>query len=80
MTLALVYERMKDYPKERDAYEKVLSIDPNSVPALNNLAYLYSRTLNDLNKAYDLARKAHELATARSFYGRYSRLGSLQTR
>jgi tetratricopeptide (TPR) repeat protein len=61
MTLGLVYERMKDYPKERDVYEKVLSIDPNFVPALNNLACLYSEQLNDLNKAYDLARKAHEL-------------------
>ncbi|PYL50411.1 MAG: hypothetical protein DMF32_04235, partial [Verrucomicrobia bacterium] len=61
MTLALVYERMKEYPKERDAYEQVLAIDPNFVPALNNLAFLYSEQLNDLNKAYDLARKAHDL-------------------
>ena len=61
MTLALVYERMKDYPKERDAYEQALAIDPNFVPALNNLAFLYSEQLNDLNKAYDLARKAHDL-------------------
>ena len=29
MTLALVYDRMKDYPKERDAYEQALAIDPN---------------------------------------------------
>src|SRR2546430_9206111 len=42
MTLALVYERMKEYPKERDAYEQALAIDPNFVPALNNLAFLYS--------------------------------------
>ena len=61
MTLALVYERMKDYPKARDAYEKLLSTQPNFVPALNNLAYLYTERLNDLDKAYDLARKAHEL-------------------
>ncbi len=61
MTLGLVYEQMKDYPKERDAYEKLLSINPNFVPALNNLAYLYSERLDDLNKAYDLARKAHDL-------------------
>jgi tetratricopeptide (TPR) repeat protein len=61
MTLALVYERMKEYPKERDAYEQALAIDPNFVPALNNLAYLYTEQLNDLNKAYDLARKAHDL-------------------
>jgi len=61
MTLALVYDRMKDYSKARDAYEKLLAIQPNFVPALNNLAYLYAEWLNDLNKAYGLARKAHEL-------------------
>jgi tetratricopeptide (TPR) repeat protein len=61
MTLALVYERMKDFPKARDAYEKLLSIEPNFVPALNNLAYLYTEQLNNLDKAYDLARKAREL-------------------
>jgi tetratricopeptide (TPR) repeat protein len=61
MVLALVYDRMKDYPKARDAYEKLLSTQPNFVPALNNLAYLYTERLNDVDKAYDLARKAHEL-------------------
>ena len=61
MTLALVYDRMKDYSKARDAHEKLLAIQPNFVPALNNLAYLYAERLNDLNKAYDLARKAHDL-------------------
>jgi tetratricopeptide (TPR) repeat protein len=52
---------MKDYPKARDAYEKLLSTQPNFVSALNNLAYLYTERLNDVDKAYDLARKAHEL-------------------
>jgi tetratricopeptide (TPR) repeat protein len=61
MILALVYDRMKDYPKARDAYEKLLSTAPNFVPALNNLAYLYAEDLNNLDKAYDLARKAREL-------------------
>src|SRR4029434_9257110 len=37
------------------------SINPDLVPALNNLAYLYTERLNDLNKAYDLARKARDL-------------------
>ncbi len=61
MTLALVYERMKDYPKAHDAYEKLLSIQPNFVPALNNLAYLYAEQLDNLDKAYELASKAHQL-------------------
>src|SRR5438552_6425846 len=59
--LALVYDRIKDFPKARDAYEKLLSTKPNFVPALNNLAYLYTERLNNLDKAYDLARKAREL-------------------
>jgi tetratricopeptide (TPR) repeat protein len=61
MTLGLAYERMKDFPKARDTYERLLSIEPNFVSALNNLAYLYTEQLNDLNKAYDLARKARDL-------------------
>src|SRR6266513_2170067 len=61
MTLALVYDRMKDYSKARDAYEKLLSTVPNFVPALNNLAYLYAERLNNLDQAYDVARKAREL-------------------
>jgi tetratricopeptide (TPR) repeat protein len=61
MTLALAYERMKDFPKARDTYERLLSIEPNFVSALNNLAYLYTEQLNDLNKAYDLARNARDL-------------------
>src|SRR5262249_47416475 len=61
MTLALLYDRMNDFPKARDAYEKLLSINPAFVPVLNNLAYLYTEHLNNLDKAYDLARKARDL-------------------
>jgi tetratricopeptide (TPR) repeat protein len=61
MILALVYDRMKDYPKARDAYEKLLATQPDFVPALNNLAYLYTEHLNNLDKAYELARKARDL-------------------
>ena len=61
LTLALLYERMENFPQARDAYEKVLSINPNFVPALNNLAYLDAERLNDLDKAYELARRARDL-------------------
>ncbi len=61
MTLALLYERTNDFAKARDAYERLLAIEPNSISALNNLAYLYVDRLNDLDKAYDLARKARDL-------------------
>ena len=60
-TLALLYERTNDFANARDAYERLLAIEPNSISALNNLAYLYVDRLNDLDKAYDLARKARDL-------------------
>jgi tetratricopeptide (TPR) repeat protein len=61
LTLALLYERMQNFPQARDAYEKVLLINPNFVPALNNLAYLEAERLNELDKAYELARRARDL-------------------
>ena len=61
LTLALLYERTKDFSRARDAYEKLLSIRPNYVTALNNLAFLEAEYLNDLDKAYELARKARDL-------------------
>ena len=69
MTLGLVYGEMKDYPKERDTYEKLLAISPNNVPALNNLAFLDAEHLVDLDKALELARKARELQPQDSAVG-----------
>ena len=63
MTLALLCERTNDFAKARDSYERLLSINPNSISALNNLACLYVDRLDDLGKAYDLARKARDLQT-----------------
>ena len=60
-SLALIYEKTKDYPKARDAYEKLLSITPDSAGAMNNLAYLYAEHFDELDKAYELARKARAL-------------------
>ncbi len=57
----LIYEKTEDYPKARDAYEKLLSSRPDYTPALNNLAYLYLEHLNQLDKAYDLAKRARTL-------------------
>lgn len=61
MVLGLIYERMEQYEKARDAYEKVLSVRPDFVTALNNLAYLYSQRFSQLDRASELARKAHTL-------------------
>jgi tetratricopeptide (TPR) repeat protein len=62
MTLALLYERTNDFVNARDAYERLISNNPNLISALNNLACLYADRFDDSNKAYDLARKARELA------------------
>ena len=45
-----------------DAYEKLLTVAPDNVMALNNLAYLYAQNLGQLDKGYQLARHALDLA------------------
>ena len=60
MLLAGIQERTKNFAAARDAYEKVLGLSANYSPALNNLAVLYSEQLGQLDKAYDLAKKAKE--------------------
>jgi tetratricopeptide (TPR) repeat protein len=57
----MIYSDEKDYKAARDAYEKLLLINPKSSPALNNLAYLDSENLDDLDRAYELAQRAREL-------------------
>jgi len=64
LTSGVIYEKLNDSAKARDAYEKLLVVSPNAVPALNNLAYIYSEKLNNLARATELARKAHDLAPA----------------
>jgi tetratricopeptide (TPR) repeat protein len=60
MQLATIHERLKHFAEAREAYEKLLTIAPNSTLALNNLAVLYSDHLGQLDTAYDLAKKARE--------------------
>ena len=69
MVLALIYERMNDFPNARDTYEKLLSKSPDFVLALNNLAYLYAERLNNLDKAFELARKARDLQPTEASVG-----------
>ena len=60
-SLAMIATKVKDYPKARDTYEKLLSIEPAAVEPMNNLAYLYAEFLNQPDKASELARKARAL-------------------
>jgi tetratricopeptide (TPR) repeat protein len=62
MQLARLQEQRKNYPAARDAYEQLLGISANFVPAINNLAVLYSERLGQPDRAYDLAAKARDRA------------------
>jgi tetratricopeptide (TPR) repeat protein len=59
--LATFYEKNgKDDPAEVH-YKKVLELNPDHIPAMNNLAYFLAERNMEMNKALDLARKAREL-------------------
>jgi tetratricopeptide (TPR) repeat protein len=57
----MIYSEKGDFNKARDAYESLLAVAPQNIIALNNLANIYAERLNNLDKAYPLARKAEEL-------------------
>lgn len=62
LRIALLQERLKNYPAAREAYEKVLAVEPKFLTALNNLAYLYAEQFHDTNRGLILAQKAREQA------------------
>jgi tetratricopeptide (TPR) repeat protein len=61
MMYATLLNQQGIYPSAREAYEKLLVLNPRFSPALNNLAYLYSEQFNLPDKALELAQKAREL-------------------
>ena len=63
MLLAMIQQHQKNIDAARDAYEKLLALAPNFPLALNNLAIIYSEQSGQLDKAYDLAKKASEAAS-----------------
>ncbi|MCG8619880.1 MAG: tetratricopeptide repeat protein, partial [Desulfobacterales bacterium] len=58
--LGTLYERMGKPDQAEAMYLKALEVDPNHIPAVNNLAYLYAQQDRELNKALELARQAKE--------------------
>ena len=60
--LAKIYEQVENFPAARDTYRKLLAVSADNIPALNNLAVLYSEHLGQLDTAYDLAKRARELS------------------
>ena len=61
MFAAQIQTDQKDYSAAAATYEKLLTIMPKDSPAMNNLAWLYSNYLGDLDKAYALAQRARQL-------------------
>lgn len=66
LLLGMAYNAEKDYGNARDAYEKLLALNPKNaavlIAVLNNLAFLYAENLGDLDKGYQMARKARDQA------------------
>ena len=62
MLMGMTYDAEKKYADARDAYEKLLAIAPNNGMAMNNLAYLYAENLGQIDKGYQLASRARDLA------------------
>lgn len=61
MLLASLHEKRGDFVKARNTYENLLREVPNSASALNNLACLLQAHTQELERAYELARRAREL-------------------
>ena len=64
MVIALIRQQQGNLAAARDAYEKVLTMQPRSGAALNNLAYLYAEDFKDYDRAYELAQRAREVMPA----------------
>jgi tetratricopeptide (TPR) repeat protein len=77
MQLASIHEQLKSFSAARGAYEQVLGIAPNFAPALNNLAALLSNQPGELDKAYEMAKKARDEAPSEP-HGRHAGLDHVQ--
>jgi Zn-dependent protease with chaperone function len=62
LSLAMVYQKLGKYRKAVETYERVISLDPDSSLALNNLAWLLAtaedEAMRDSKRALDLAERA----------------------
>jgi tetratricopeptide (TPR) repeat protein len=67
MLQGMVQAELKEYAAAAASYEKLLTTNPQSIPALNNLAYLYSERLDRLPRAYEIARTARDLQPVNPF-------------
>src|SRR5262245_3801686 len=64
LQIGLIQREATNYPAAKEAFEQFIAISPsgpNTGTVLNDLAWLYSENLGDLNRAYELARRARDL-------------------
>lgn len=55
-----IHQQAQQLDEARDAYEKLIAFQPDSAPALNNLAYLYSEHYGNLEKGAQMAERARK--------------------
>jgi tetratricopeptide (TPR) repeat protein len=60
--LALMLDGVGRRDESKPLYEEILRINPNSIPALNNLAYIKAEEGTDLDTALTLAQRARQSA------------------
>ncbi len=63
-----VYHYLEEYSKSDDAFEAVLSADPNNVRVLNNYSYFLSLRKEKLEKAKKMSKKLISLAPKNATY------------
>lgn len=62
MGKGLLQEKMQQPAKALATYQKLLEINPDFAPALNNAAYLAAETGGDLDRALQMAQRAVQVA------------------
>jgi uncharacterized protein (TIGR03790 family) len=60
--LAAAFEQVRKYPEANQAHRRILTLDPDDLPALNNLAYNLAVYQNQPKDALPLAARAARLA------------------
>ncbi len=63
LQVGVIEQTSGQYEQARDSYEKILAYT-NALPALNNLAYIYSEYLGNVDKALQFAERAREISPA----------------
>jgi tetratricopeptide (TPR) repeat protein len=60
--LGLIYQRMGLHEKAIESYENAISLNPNNILVINNLAFLYTLERKNFKKALKLIGRAKRLA------------------